>query len=255
MSESEQNSEVATEPSGPVQAGNGSSEAPSLDGASPDGPSSDKSSSDKSSSDTPTATKAARRRLDPLSLAALTVVSLAIALFVTLIIVEVFGEDDQAVDVSEVVDEGSLGASQGRGALEVGQQAPDAELEGLDGTTIQLSSLRGSPAVINFWSSTCGPCLAEMPDLESVNQELDGQVRFLGIDVTDTVEAGRNMVQQTGVTYDNGRDPQAEVMGLYGGIALPRTVLVDSDGVVRAIHNGALSADELTESLQNNGLV
>lgn len=205
-----------------------------------------------------TAGESATRRLDPLSVAAVTVVCLAIALFATLVFVEVFGEDgDEGVDIDTVlenpVEEGGSGIE--GGSFEVGGPAPDAELELLGGGSTRISDLGGTPAVINFWSSTCAPCLAEMPDLESVHQELGDEVAFLGIDVTDTVEAGEEMVEQTGVTYPNGRDPRGEVMGLFGGIALPRTVLLDADGVVVEVHNGEITASELTDSLDSNGLI
>jgi len=202
---------------------------------------------------------AAGRKLDPLSIAALTVVSLAVALFLTWGLISVFGDDGgdttDPVDLDTVLEDPSASPEGERSALEIGQVAPDAELEMFGGGTLEISDLRGSPAVINFWSSTCAPCLAEMPDLESVHQELGDQVQFIGVDVTDPEQAGAEMIQQTGVTYPNGRDPKAEVMGLFGGIALPRTVLLDSDGKVVEVHNGEITAEELTDSLDGNGLI
>jgi len=40
--------------------------------------------------------------------------------------------------------------------------------------TTKLSDLRGRTVVINFWASSCAPCLAEMPAIESVFRRLDG---------------------------------------------------------------------------------
>lgn len=196
------------------------------------------------------------RRLDPLSIAALTVISLALAIFLTLGALEVFGtEDDDSVKVTDALEtSGSVDADE-PGVLEVGSPAPNAELELLDGGTTSIEEFRGTPLVVNFWSSTCGPCLAEMPDFESVHQELGGEVAFLGVDVTDSLDAGRRMVEQTGVTYPNGRDPRAEVTAAFGGTALPRTVLIDSEGNVAAIYGGALTATELKDSLTESGLL
>lgn len=200
--------------------------------------------------------KPTRARLDPLSIAALTAVSLAIAIFITLAVVKVFGtEDDGSVKVTDALEtEGPVDVDE-PAVLVVGSPAPDAELELLDGGSASISQFQGTPLVVNFWSSTCAPCLAEMPDFESVHQELTGAVAFLGVDVTDTAEAGAKMVEQTGVTYPNGRDPQGEVTAAFGGTALPRTVLIDADGNVAAIHNGALSAAELKDSLAESGLL
>ncbi len=109
----------------------------------------------------------------------------------------------------------------------IGDPAPDVTFELLGRRELTSEQLAGKPLVVNFWSSTCAPCRAEMPDLEAVYQDLGDEVAFLGVDVTDTEQAGAEMVRSTGVTYPNARDPKAEIMGSYGGIALPRTVLVD----------------------------
>ncbi len=238
------------------------------------------SSSTDSPEDTPAETpREPRRKIDRLSLAAITVVSLAVAIFITLGIVEIFGtERDDAVDVSEVLEDStgvgeqdstgvgeqdstgvgeqdSTGVGeQGSGALEVGSSIPQVDLELLGGGSTSTAELLGGPLVINFWSSTCAPCLAEMPEFESVYRELDGTVAFLGVDVTDSAEAGEKMVERTGISYPNARDPRGEVIRAFGGTALPRTVLVDSDGRVAALHDGALDAQQLKDSLHETGL-
>jgi thiol-disulfide isomerase/thioredoxin len=93
-----------------------------------------------------------------------------------------------------------------------------------------------------------------MPSFEQVSQELDGKVTFLGVDVVDTEADGKKMVARTGVTYRNARDPRSEIFSVFGGIALPRTVLIDGDGTVVATHSGELDADGLRDLLADNGL-
>src|SRR5579885_785309 len=62
-----------------------------------------------------------------------------------------------------------------------------AKLTLVDGSSRSFADLRGTPVVVNFFSSTCVPCVAEMPALEAVNQSLGGAVHFVGIDPQDTV--------------------------------------------------------------------
>jgi thiol-disulfide isomerase/thioredoxin len=94
-----------------------------------------------------------------------------------------------------------------------------------------------------------------MPAIEEVHSELDGDVTVVGVDVTDTEAAGKEMVASTGVTYRNARDPRSEIFAVFGGIALPRTVLIDGDGTIVATHSGELDADELRALLDENGLL
>jgi cytochrome c biogenesis protein CcmG/thiol:disulfide interchange protein DsbE len=194
-----------------------------------------------------------RRKLDGLSLAAITAVALAVAIFATLVIVEVFGtSEDDAVDVSDVLE---TEGAQPEGSFSKGSTAPNPDFELLGGGSSSVSEFLGKPLVINFWASTCAPCLAEMPDFESVNQELGGAVGFLGVDVVDTEEAGLEMVEQTGITYPSARDPRGEIFNAFGGTALPRTVILDAEGTVVEAVTGEMDAEELTEALEAAGLL
>lgn len=152
------------------------------------------------------------------------------------------------VDVSRPVPEGTQ-------PVGVGDRAPDVQLAYLDGGVQRLSELRGGPVVLNFWSSTCAPCLKEMPAFQDVSERFDGRVTFVGVDVTDTEQAGREMVRRTGVEYRNARDPRSEILAAFGGTVLPRTVLLDAAGTVVATHSGELDREDLTGLLRENGLV
>ena len=160
--------------------------------------------------------------------------------------------EDDAVDVSDVL---QTEGAQPESSFRKGSTAPDPDFELLGGGSSSVSEFLGKPLVINFWASTCAPCLAEMPDFESVNQELGGAVGFLGVDVVDTEEAGLEMVEQTGITYPSARDPRGEIFNSFGGTALPRTVILDAEGTVVEAVTGEMEAEELTEALDAAGLL
>jgi peroxiredoxin len=84
-----------------------------------------------------------------------------------------------------------------------------------------------------------------MPAFEEVHQRLGDEVAFLGLDVQDTVEDGQEFLEQMDITWDLGRDPDGTLVQRLGGVGMPTTVLIDADGIVRVIHTGELSADEL----------
>lgn len=152
----------------------------------------------------------------------------------------------------DLVDADSRGALVEPGPpAEVGRPAPSATFDDLaTGERRSLADFRGSPVIMNFWGSTCAPCVAEMPIFEALHQRIGDKVKFLGIDVSDSVEAGRKMVERTGVTYPSGRDPGAQMFVAFGGTVQPYTVFIRPDGTVAGTHNGAVAdVGELTDLL------
>lgn len=59
--------------------------------------------------------------------------------------------------------------------LEIGRPAPDFTLPGLDGKLVRLSDFRGKVVLVNIWATWCRPCLAEMPSMEKLYQQLKGE--------------------------------------------------------------------------------
>ncbi len=63
-----------------------------------------------------------------------------------------------------------------------GQQLPAFNLTDLNGNKMNNQSLIGKPVVINFWFTSCGPCIAEMPALNVLKEKYkDSDVVFLSI--------------------------------------------------------------------------
>jgi len=131
----------------------------------------------------------------------------------------------------------------------VGSQLPDLAFTRFDGAEASLGDYAGTPLVINFWASFCVPCITEMPEFESVHQDLGDQVAFLGINVTEGPDPARRMIDSTGITYDVGRDPKGDVIRALGGINLPTTVIVAADGRIAHVSGKQLSAAELRDKL------
>ena len=57
--------------------------------------------------------------------------------------------------------------------------APDFTVYDLEGNPVKLSDFRGQPVILNVWASWCGPCKAEMPDLEEAYQTHGDEIAFL----------------------------------------------------------------------------
>lgn len=221
-------------------------------------PQTDQSGPTTSNQAAASATQTTAKPIGPIGWLLITAVSLAAAFgAVHLMLALMLDDDNQAIDVQTALDGSSAAplVREGTSKAEVGKHAPNVRLEYLAGGEDQLAMVAGlgTPLVMNFWQSTCIPCLAEMPMLEAMHQELNGKVEFLGINVADRIEDGIEMAESTGVTYRNARDPRSEIFSTYNGIALPRTVLIGADGVVLGTHTGELTEAQFREFLTKHG--
>jgi thiol-disulfide isomerase/thioredoxin len=132
-----------------------------------------------------------------------------------------------------------------------GEHLPDVTYKTFDDQKVQLAT-NGRPLVINFWSSQCIPCVTEMPALEQTYQANRSSVDFLGLQVAELAAPGTKMIERTGITYPTGRDTSAAVFRAFGGVGLPRTVIVRADGTIAYVHAGALTEAELQQAIDEN---
>lgn len=193
----------------------------------------------------------------PFGMLVVTAVALTIAGLVTWGAVSIMssGKDSDAVDISEALDGVTYTPpADSKAMARIGDQAPNVALDMIGGNQTQLADIAGigTPVLVNFWSSTCVPCLKEMPALESVHGDIGTEVTFLGINTQDTESAAKKMIKRTGVTYDNARDPDGSISTRFGALALPRTVLIDAKGEIVATHTGELTRKKIIELFKEN---
>lgn len=135
--------------------------------------------------------------------------------------------------------------------------APDATdlseltFDRFDGGTGALADYEGTPLVVNFFASWCPPCVREMPEFQDVFEELEPQVAFLGLSQDSSTQAALDLVERTGVTYDVGWDPDLEVYGATGSIAMPTTALVSPSGELVDTFAGVLDAESLAGFIED----
>jgi cytochrome c biogenesis protein CcmG, thiol:disulfide interchange protein DsbE len=114
---------------------------------------------------------------------------------------------------------------------------------------VSLASLRGEPALINFWASWCEPCRQEAPELERFQRSLRGG-RLVGVDYTDRENAGRDFVHQYGWSFPILDDPDGVYGARYDLPGLPTTVVLDAGGRIVETLRGPQTAADLRRALR-----
>lgn len=136
-------------------------------------------------------------------------------------------------------------------AAAAAEAVPTRAATSFDGDEVSLTDYEGTPLVVNFWASWCPPCIAEMPDLETVHQAADGRVEFIGINTQDTPEEAEDLVEETGVTYDLLRDPDGDLFRDFGVFGMPTTFYVDAEGQIVGRHTGLLTREALLADVRD----
>ena len=140
-------------------------------------------------------------------------------------------------------DGGALGVDAGEGPL------PEATFAGLldPDETVSTTDWLGTPTVVNFWATWCAFCLDEMPALQEASEQLDGRVRFVGIDRQDPRDDALEFLERTGVTYDQVASPDGRYFETVRARGMPTTLFVDAQGTIRYRHTGPLELEDVLE--------
>ncbi|MDD4867337.1 MAG: TlpA disulfide reductase family protein [Mycobacterium sp.] len=122
--------------------------------------------------------------------------------------------------------------------------------------TISLDDFAGRVVVVNVWGQWCGPCRAEVGQLQKVYDVTRGSgVSLLGIDVRDNSRrAALDFVDDRHVTYPSIYDPAMRTVIAFGGkyptTVIPSTLVLDRRHRVAAVFLRELLAQDLQPVVQ-----
>ena len=132
--------------------------------------------------------------------------------------------------------------------------APDFTVYDLEGNEVHLSDFVGKPVVLNFWASSCGFCVQEMPAFQQAYEELGDEVSFVMVNVTDghwdTPESANAYIEDSGLTLPFYLDTDLSAAATYGVRGLPATAFISAEGDIIAARSGAMSYDILMENIE-----
>lgn len=131
----------------------------------------------------------------------------------------------------------------GSGALcsaKVGDPCPPLKLKTLAGTEIGPETIKNKVVLLDFWATWCGPCMAELPTLKRIRDDLGKRNDFLLVSISSDFDkaALQRTINDKQLEWHHVYGPNSggdELSTVFGVRAIPCTILVGKDGKIAAI--------------------
>jgi len=116
----------------------------------------------------------------------------------------------------------------------------------LDGGLLDLASLKGRVALVDFWASWCAPCRKSFPVLERFKQAYGSKgLEVVGVSLDEDADAMNRFLESVPVSFRILRDPRGQLAQTCQVVAMPTTLLLDTQGrVVARFEGGAHGTEE-----------
>jgi tetratricopeptide (TPR) repeat protein len=135
--------------------------------------------------------------------------------------------------------------------------APEFKVTALNNEEVSLEKYKGKIVLLDFWATWCSPCIAEMPSVKAMYKKYnkDGFI-IIGVSLDDDYLVLQDYLRKEAIPWPQYFDETGRIAQLYRVKGIPYTVLIDQDGIVRAIglRGGSLSnkVGELIKKLKKH---
>ncbi|WP_314189514.1 TlpA disulfide reductase family protein [Yersinia massiliensis] len=132
----------------------------------------------------------------------------------------------------------------------VGEVAPLLAAYDLQGQPVALDNWKGKQVYLNFWSASCGGCLAEMASLNKLSDEYQNDIVVVAINTDSEKVDISPILAQRKLSYPVIRDQLGITQERYQVIGTPTSFLIDRQGKVTEVHQGARNEKDLAKLFQ-----
>ncbi|MBQ0785961.1 MAG: TlpA family protein disulfide reductase, partial [Oceanihabitans sp.] len=144
--------------------------------------------------------------------------------------------------------------------LNIDDVASDFTVQMINGEEITLSKQKGKVVFINYWATWCAPCLMEFAEFpEKILEPLEGEdFVFIAIAIgEDKEKVAKKMLKMKkyGVDFNVGYDFDSTIWDQYATGAIPKSFIIDKNGVIQYISIGNTEGNVDKLALEINKLL
>lgn len=149
------------------------------------------------------------------------------------------------------INETTASVDKARYNLAQGMEMPNIVVETNKGTTFDLSKA-DKPVFINFWTTWCPPCRAEMPSIQNLYEEYRNKMDFILIDLKESKQTVQDfLIENEFFTFPVGYD----TTDIYGDklniISIPTTFIVGKDKIIKNYIIGMRTEEQYREYIND----
>ena len=130
-------------------------------------------------------------------------------------------------------------------SAQIGQPAPEIAAFDLQGNKASLSDWQGKTVLINFWSETCGACIAELRTLQQWEEKYPNQVQLVAMNIDGEKADTQAIVTKRQLTLPIFKDQMKITAERYQLVGTPTSFVIDPSGKVIYKFEGLLPEEEL----------
>ena len=133
--------------------------------------------------------------------------------------------------------------------ITVGKVAPSFTLNGLNGNPVTVGKT-GKITMLNFWATWCPPCRQEMPELEVFANKHKDTILFAAINLQEPTAKVKEFLEQNKYSLPVLLDGEGQVGSAFLIRAIPTTIVLDKNGIIKFRKSGPVTAAEMEAVLK-----